>query len=198
MPEIAENAPVQESVRKHKRRRRILIFCVVSLLNVGLLALLLTQLLTPTSKSSADPLIGHAAPEFSLTMLSPSASTSKLSLSNFKGKAVVLNFWASWCAPCTEEVPLLENTWKQMQAQGKDVVFLGIDFQETNSAASNFIQQYGITYPAVLDTSGSVANKYGITSLPDTIFIDRNGTVISKESREITTPILSSNLKLIV
>ena len=198
MPEIAENAPAQESVRKHKRRRRMLIFCVVSLLNVGLLALLLTQLLTPTSKSSADPLIGHPAPEFSLAMLRSSSSTNNLSLSNFKGKAVVLNFWASWCAPCTEEVPLLENTWKQMQAQGKDVVFLGIDFQETNSAASNFMQQYGITYPAVLDTSGAVANKYGITSLPDTIFIDKNGTVISKESREITAQILSSNLKLIM
>lgn len=197
MPEIAENAPVQMSVRKNRRRRRILIFCVVSLLNVGLLALLLTQLLTPASKSGSDPLIGHPAPEFSLAMLHSSTGTGKLSLSNFKGKAVILNFWASWCAPCTEESPLLERTWKQVQLQSKDVVFVGIDFQETNSAASGFMQQYGITYPVALDANGAVANKYGITSLPDTIFIDKNGTVISKESREITAPVLSSNLKLI-
>lgn len=197
MPEIAENAPVHISARKNRRGRRILIFCVVSLLNVGLLALLLTQLLTPASKSGGDPLIGHPAPEFSLAMLRSSTGTGKLSLSNFKGKAVILNFWASWCAPCTEESPLLERTWEQVQAQSKDVVFVGIDFQETSSAASGFIQQYGITYPIVLDANGAVANKYGITSLPDTIFIDKNGTVISKESREITAPVLSSNLKLI-
>src|SRR5438270_7162191 len=66
MPELAENAPVQVPVLKNKRRRRILIFCVVSLINVGLLALLLTQLLTPAPNSASDPLIGHAAPNFSL------------------------------------------------------------------------------------------------------------------------------------
>lgn len=85
-----------------------------------------------------------------------------------------------------------------MQAQAKDIVFLGIDFQESSSAATSFLQQNSITYPAVLDANGSVALKYGITSLPDTIFISRNGTVISKVSREITAQVLSSNLQLIL
>src|SRR5579864_2113615 len=129
MSELAENAPVQGSELKNKRR--ILIFCVVSLLNVGLLALLLMLLLTPAPNAGSDPLVGHSAPNFSLAMLRPSTSTTALSLSNFKGKAVVLNFWASWCDPCKEELPLLESTWKQLQAQGKDVVFLGIDFRES-------------------------------------------------------------------
>ena len=78
MSELAENAPDQESVRKNKRRRRILIFSVVSLLNVGLLALLLTQLLTPAPKSASDPLIGHPAPNFSLAMLLPPTGQSEL------------------------------------------------------------------------------------------------------------------------
>ncbi len=197
MPELAENAPVQESVQKNKRRRRILIFCVVSLLNVGLLVLLLTQLLTPAPKSESDPLVGHAAPNFSLAILRPHSRQSALALSNFKGKPVVLNFWASWCTPCKEELLLLESTWKRMQAQGKDVVFLGIDFQEKNSDAASFLQLYGITYPTVLDADGSVALKYGITSLPDNIFINRNETVISREPRELTAQVLSSNLQLI-
>ena len=197
MPETAENASVQGSVRK-KSRRRILIFCVVSLFNVGLLALLLTQLLTPATHSGSDPLVGHAAPDFSLAMLRLSTGKSELSLSDFKHKPVVLNFWASWCEPCKEELPLLENTWKRLQAQGKDVIFLGIDFQEAKSDAANFLQSYGITYPAVLDATGSVASKYGIESLPDTIFIDRNGTVRSKVAREITSQILASNLQMIV
>ncbi|HKV03085.1 MAG TPA: TlpA family protein disulfide reductase [Ktedonobacteraceae bacterium] len=198
MPELAENAPVQGLVRKNKRRRRMLIFCVVSLVNVGLLALILTQLLTPAPHSGSDPLVGHPAPNFSLAMLRPDSRNSALSLSNFKGKPVVLNFWASWCDPCKEEAPLLESTWKQMQAQGKDVVFLGIDFQDSSNDGIKFLQLYSITYPAVQDVDGSVSIKYGLTSLPQTIFINRNGTVVSREPREITAQVLSSNLHLIM
>jgi cytochrome c biogenesis protein CcmG, thiol:disulfide interchange protein DsbE len=198
MPEPTENVPAQGSVPRNRRRRRILIFCVVSLFNVGLLTFLVTQLLTPAPKSASDPLVGHPAPNFSLATLGSSTGKSVLSLSDFKGKPVVLNFWASWCAPCKEELPLLESTWKRMQAQGKDVIFLGIDFQESKSDAANFLQTYGITYPTVLDATGSVASKYSIASLPDTIFIDRNGTVLSKVAREITAQALSSNLQLIL
>ncbi len=198
MPELVENTSVQESVSRNKRKRRILIFCGVSVLNVGLLALLLTQLLTPApSKSSADPLISHPAPNFSLAVLHPTSGTSILSLSDFKGKSIVLNFWASWCEPCKNEVPLLESAWKQMQAQGKDVVFLGIDFEEATSAATGFLQLYNITYPAVLDADGSAATRYGIVSLPDTIFISQKGIVMSKVSQQLTAQLLASGLQSI-
>ena len=198
MSELAENAPVQKSGRKHKRRRRMVIFCVVSLVNVGLLALILTQLLTPATHSVSDPLVGHPAPDFSLVMLRSDTGKSALSLSNFKGKPVVLNFWATWCQPCKEELPLLENAWKQMQAQKKDIVFLGIDFQESSSDATSFLQLYGITYLVALDANGSVANKYGVTSLPQTIFINQNGIVTSREPQELTAQELSKNLQLII
>ena len=198
MPELVANTPVQESVSRNKRKRRVLIFCGVSVLNVGLLALLLTQLLTPApSKSSTDPLISHPAPNFSLAVLHPTSGKSTLSLSDFKGKSIVLNFWASWCEPCKNEVPLLESAWKQMQAQGKDVVFLGIDFEETTSAATGFLQLYNITYPSVLDADGSAATRYGIVSLPDTIFISQKGIVMSKVSRQLTAQLLASGLQSI-
>ena len=197
MSEIAENAFVQESSQKNKRKRRIVIFCIVSLLNVGLLALILTQLLTPATHSVTDPLVGHPAPNFALVLLHSESGKSALSLSNLKGRPIVLNFWASWCQPCKEELPLLENAWKQMQAQKKNIVFLGIDFQESNSDASSFLLQHGITYLAGLDTDGSIANKYGVSSLPQTIFIDRNGTVRSREPQELTTQDLSRNLQSI-
>src|SRR2546430_5570533 len=198
MPELAENATVQGSERRNKRRRRILIFCGVSLLNVGLLVLILTQLLTPAPNSGSDPLVGHPAPNFSLAILRSDTSKSVLSLSNFKGKAVVLNFWASWCDPRKQEAPLLESTWKKMQAQGKDVVFLGIDYQNTNNNSLSFLQSNNITYQTVVDADGSVSTKYGITSLPDTIFINRNGTVMSKVARQLTAQALSSGLQLII
>ena len=197
MSEIAENTPAQASTAKQKRRRKILIFSVVSLVNVGLLTFLAVQLLTPASKPASDPIVGHPAPNFSLAVLGPATGQSTLSLSDLKGKAVVINFWASWCAPCQEELPLLESAWKRLQAQGKDVIFVGIDFQESKSTAAEFLQQNGVTYPAVLDSSGSVANRYRITSLPDTFFINRNGTVISKVLRQLTDQVLSSNLQSI-
>lgn len=197
MSEIAENAFVQESAQKNRRKRRIVIFCVVSLLNVGLLVLILTQLLTPATHPVTDPLVGHPAPNFTLVLLHADSGKNTLSLSNLKGKPIVLNFWASWCQPCKEELPLLENAWKQMQAQKKNIVFLGIDFQESNSDASNFLLQHGITYLAGLDTDGSIANKYGVSSLPQTIFIDRNGTVTSREPQELTIQELSRNLQSI-
>ena len=113
-------------------------------------------------------------------------------------RAGCTTLWASWCAPCKDELPILESTWKQMQAQGKDVVFLGIDFQESSGTATSFLQQNSITYTAVLDANGSAALKYSITSLPDTIFIGRNGIVKSKVLQQLTAQSLSSNLQLIL
>lgn len=198
MPEFVEDTPVQKPVSRNKRKRRILIFCGVSVLNVGLLTLLLTQLLTPApAKSAADPLISHPAPNFSLAALRPTAGKNTFSLSDFKGKSIVLIFWASWCEPCKNEAPLLESAWKQRQEQGKNVVFLGVDFEEAASAATGFLQLYNITYPTVLDANGSAATRYGIVSLPDTIFISEQGIVMSKVSQQLTAQLLASGLQSI-
>lgn len=187
--------PVPESVGK--RRRKLLIFGGITLLNAGLLILLITQLLTPASQAHSDPLVGHPAPTFALSRLTSQNGSSTLSLADFRGKAIVLNFWASWCSPCKEEAPLLENAWRQMQSQKKNVVFLGIDFQEARGQALSFLQAYNITYPLVLDTSGAVSGKYYINSLPDTIFINSSGTVVSKVTQQITSELLTHNLQLI-
>ena len=195
MFEHAENAPVQVVMSQPKHRRKLLIWSVVSLVNVGILALLLTQLLTPAKVAVSDPLVGHPAPNFSVTMLGPTGDQGLLSLADLKGKAVVLNFWASWCAPCKEELPLLEQQWEQVQ--GQDVVVVGIDFEEASSDAASFLQLYHITYPIGLDADGSVASNYGITALPQTIFINRQGTVVKRVAGELTAQVLSSSLQLV-
>lgn len=198
MSEAIESTLAQSVAQKKKRTRRILIFCGVSLVNIGLLVLLLTQLLTPAQQTVSDPLVGHPAPGFSLTVLGGSPGKSQLSLADLRGRPVVLNFWASWCDPCQEEMPLLESTWKSLQGQGKDVVFVGIDFQESSATATSFLRQHGITYAMVLDANGAVANKYRIASLPDTFFINRDGTVVSKALQQLTAQMLTNGLQKIL
>jgi cytochrome c biogenesis protein CcmG/thiol:disulfide interchange protein DsbE len=195
--------PVQPPVRKNRRKRSIIVFVVVSLLNVGLLALLWSQLLTPAQSitpgktTSTDPLVGHPAPAFTLAALNTPTRQPTLSLNDLKGKAIVLNVWASWCVPCNQEAPMLQTAWRQTQAQGKDVVFLGVDFQDSRSDAVSFMHKYGISYPNVLDASGSVSIDYGVTEVPETVFINQKGTVISAVRQELTAQALQSNLKLI-
>jgi cytochrome c biogenesis protein CcmG/thiol:disulfide interchange protein DsbE len=196
--EQADLTPVQALERPKKSKRRGVVFFVVSVVNIGLLTFILAQLLTPAKNVAAtDPLVGHPAPPFSLTVLHDSGNQSTLSLASLKGKAAVLNFWASWCAPCKEEMPLLEQTWKQMQAQGKDIIFLGVDFQEPGSDAASFVHLHAISYLIGLDSDGAVALQYGITALPQTVFITKQGMVASRIPGELTSETLVSSLKLI-
>lgn len=192
---------VEKPGRKNSRKRSITIFIVVSLLNVALLGLLWSQLLTPahntaTSQGSVSPLVGKPAPDFTLAALN-AKSASTISLTSFKGRPVVINVWNSTCAPCVAETPLLQSVWQRVQSQGQGVVFLGIDFQDARSDGLSFLQKYGITYPNVLDASGSVAISYGVTGTPETIFINRQGVVVQKVIGELTAQTLQSNLQLV-
>ena len=190
-----------EGRRRGVRKRRIIIFLLLSLFSVALLALLGSQLLIPVQTQGQNgnagdsPLVGHPAPDFTLPALSSHAAPA-IHLAGFRGKPMMLNFWASWCVPCQHEAPLLEATWQRVQGQG--MVFLGIDFEDTQSDALNFLQQYGITYPNVVDATGSVGINYGVTGVPETFFIDRHGVIIHKVIGELTEQTLQSNLQLLL
>ncbi|HEY6408467.1 MAG TPA: TlpA disulfide reductase family protein, partial [Ktedonobacteraceae bacterium] len=169
--------------RKSSRKRNIAIFIVVSLLNVGLLALLWSQLLTPAQNQGsssgptvANPLRGRPAPDFRLAALG-TGQGSMLGLASFKGKSVVLNFWSSSCVPCQHEASLLQSTWQQVRSKG--IVFVGVDFEDARSDGWSFLQKYGITYPNVLDANGATAINYGVTYTPTTYFINKQGVVVS-------------------
>lgn len=188
--------------RKRSRKRSITIFFVVSLLNIGLLVFLWTQLLTPAQNAAQgqsqananDPLIGHPAPNFTLDALNL-RPVAPISLADFKGKPVVLNVWNSTCVPCVNEAHLLQSLWQRVKSQG--VVFIGIDFQDFKSDGLSFLQKYGVTYPNVIDASGSTAISYGVTATPETLFINRQGVVVSRVISELTEQTFESNLQLI-
>ncbi len=190
---------VEQGTRRRRsvRKRRIVVFLLVILVSAGFLALLGSQVLTPAqnqSNAGVSPLLGHPAPDFTLAVLSTHPAPA-LHLASLKGKPVMLNFWASWCDVCKAEARLLQNTWQRVQGQG--IVFVGIDIQDTQSDGLSFLQTYGITYPNVVDADGSVTINYGVTGVPETFFLNRQGVIVKKVIGELTEQTLQSNLQLI-
>jgi len=188
--------------KKSSRQRNIIIFSLVTLLNIAVLAFLWTQLLTPaptatqgpSQTNTNDPLIGHPAPNFTLDALNVRPD-SPVSLTSYKGKPVILNVWNSTCLPCMDEAHLLQSFWQKVQPQG--VVMIGIDFQDIKGDGVNFLKRYGVTYQNVLDVSGSTAISYGVTATPETLFINRQGVVVSRVISELTEQSFQRNLQLI-
>ena len=121
--------------------------------------------------------LDELAPDFRLTNLDGRV----VMLSDFRGKTVVLNFWATWCPPCREEMPEFQELWEARGGDGEgDLVVLAVNFlrDDTVGAATRFIEARGFTFPVVFDTtSGDVAARYGVRGLPATFFIDRKGVV---------------------
>lgn len=122
---------------------------------------------------------GELAPDFALL----SADGERIALSDFRGKTVVLNFWATWCPPCRAEMPELQAAWEERGADGGDdgdLVVFAVDFDETASEVNGFVDEFGLTFPVALDGGGAVAEHYGVRGLPATFFIDAEGVLRSK------------------
>jgi cytochrome c biogenesis protein CcmG, thiol:disulfide interchange protein DsbE len=140
---------------------------------VGVLAGLLVWQLTHQPPA---PRVGERAPAFSLQRLNGPGT---VSLASLRGKAVVLNFFASWCAPCKREAPALERVWRDYRSRG--VTVLGIDTNDASNDARRFISAHGVTYPTVGGAGDAMTAKYGIPGLPVTYVLNRQGRVVGGE-----------------
>ena len=141
----------------------------------GLFALLVWKVATQ-DEGAADKL-GRgetpSAPAFSLERLD---RPGKLSLAAYRGRPVVLNFWASWCVPCKEEAPLLESVWRRYRERG--LVVVGVDINDLRGDARRFARRNRMSYPLVYDGPGNTTTKYGLTGVPETFFVARSGKLI--------------------
>ncbi len=124
-----------------------------------------------TESSARRPPRGQAAPDFGLGLLDGST----LTLSELRGQVAVINFWATWCPPCEDEMPDLQTIWTEYQADG--VTLVGIAYDDENDAVQEMLSRFGITYPQGMDVSGDISAAYGITGVPETFIIDRQGNV---------------------
>ncbi len=148
---------------------RLLAFALVPALFVGFVGFSLLRTAPP------ETLVGTKMPEFSLKKL---GSDSTLSSADLQGKAIVLNFWASWCPPCRQEARLLEQTWRSYADQG--IMFVGVNVWDSEGDARKFLEEYDITYPNGADPGGQILVDYGLAGIPETYLIDREGQIAQK------------------
>ena len=115
-----------------------------------------------------------------------------VSLASLRGKAVVVNFWASWCEPCKEESPRLEQAWRRHRGNG--VVVVGVDAHDFKSDAKRFVERYGLTYPIAHDGPGRTLDRFGVVGFPETLFIDREGRIVAWVQGPVSEDAIEDNL----
>ena len=119
--------------------------------------------------------VGYLAPGFSLRNL----KGNRESLEKYRGQVVVLNFWATWCAPCRVEMPSFENLYRRYRSEGMAVLAITID-KNADAKIKSFVEEYGLSFPVLLDTKGEVERLYPSMTIPFTYVIDRDGRVVAR------------------
>ncbi len=181
--------PAPESANPRRR------LPVAYLLSAAVLPLILLSLLAwrlAAAPAAPAATIGSSAPEFTLTDLDGKT----VSLADLRGHPVIVNFWASWCGPCIEEFPLLQQAASEHAAEG--MVIVGIVYQDRADAARSFMSRMGARWATAMDPGGSVAASYGISAPPDSFFIDRNGVIAGRQIGQLSQQDMARQLDTIL
>ncbi len=148
---------------------------LVALLVTLPLVLVLTYGLTRDPRAIPSPLIGRPMTDFNLQLFEGGV----LHTRTLRGQVLVVNFWASWCYPaCYEEAPRLQRVWERYRQRG--AVVIGVNIQDQESAAREFIRQFSQTFPNGMDRSGKISIDFGVYGVPETFIVNQEGTIVAK------------------
>jgi cytochrome c biogenesis protein CcmG/thiol:disulfide interchange protein DsbE len=193
MSSVGERAGAPEpAITRERRGPRRLILAAWLVAGVAAIVAFLTVSVGRPSGPVDTPIVGRPAPPFDLQTL----DGQRVSLADLRGSPIVLNFWASWCIPCREEAPLLTAAEATYRSDGLRI--LGVVYQDSSENARDFMARYGQTYPGLLDPDGRTAIDYGVFGLPETFFIDRTGTVRSRQVGAVTEAELQRQIEAIL
>lgn len=155
------------------RKRWTLLTVFVALVGLGWIAGSSLQAEATTDGLIPAPKEGFLAPDFQLETIDGSTVT----LSDFQGRPVIINLWASWCPPCRAEMPALQSVYEEYSDRGLEILAVHMTSQDSVGSAQDFINQNGLTFPIPLDRRGFVGTLYQSRALPSTFFLDRSGMI---------------------
>ena len=153
-----------------------------------LLLALLGLLAWGLDRSRQGPVESGLAPDFTLVSFDGITVT----LSQLRGQVVIINFWASWCIPCREEAAYLENTWRKYKDQG--IIFIGVDYADTEKAALAYIDEFDITYFNGPDLGTRISQTYRIKGVPETYYVGKNGELRGVQICPMKSPQLDEKI----
>ena len=165
-------------------RRLLLIASILGPL-LGLLAFGFTR----DARYITSPLLSKPAAPFTITLF----DGGKITLTDLRGKAVFLNFWASWCPPCRAEAKELEAAWQKVK--DKNMVFIGVALQDTDENSREFLKEFEVTYPNGKDESGKIGVDYGTWGIPESFFFDPQGRITYKHVGGIRAALVLSKIE---
>lgn len=155
---------------KMKRKTRYWVRRALMLIMVGAVALAIYKTLDDGEQQTVDE--GMEAPDFQLQTL----DGKEMKLSELQGQAVLLNFWATWCEPCRDEMPAIQKVYEKHRDKGLEVV--GVNIAESQLTVKGFVRQLDLTFPIVFDKERKVVDQYRIGPIPTSLFIDSDGKVV--------------------
>lgn len=154
----------------------------------GTVLALLGLLAWGLKKTQAGPRDSGKAPDFTLTGFDGRV----VSVGKLRGQVVIINFWASWCVPCREEAAYLEQTWRKYKDRG--VVFIGVDYVDTEKEARAYIQEFDITYINGPDLGTRISQSYNIKGVPETYYVDKQGVLRGVQIGPLKSPMLDQKI----